>query len=64
MEIIDIQEVKGDRIHPEYEITFATESGYECAKIILSKSDMQYIGKYCQKELSYGAQQRKSKSGN
>lgn len=61
MEIIDIQEEKRGGIYPEYEITFATESGYECAKIMLSRSDMWHIAKYCQDELSLEAQKRKGK---
>lgn len=61
MEISDIQEIKQD-FKQMFEITFADEStGDDCAKIILSKSDMQQIGKYCQNELSYGAQLRKEK---
>ena len=63
MEIIDIQKIKENGIHEKFEITFATEEGYECAKIIMSKDDMWQIAHYCQDELSLGAQRKKKRDG-
>lgn len=60
MEIIDIQELKQET-SVKFEITLANDEGWEVAKIILDRDSMWQIAKYCQSELSYGAELRKKK---
>jgi len=59
MEINDILLVKQD-LKEMFEITFADEeAGDDCARILLSKTDMWQIAHYCHDELSVKAQRKK-----
>jgi len=62
MEIIDIQEIKQEySVGTKFEITFDDGHGDDGVKIIMNKDDMWQIHDYCQKQLSYGAQNKKKR---
>lgn len=56
MDLVDIQPVDGS-----FELTFEGLDGIDYLRFSIKKEDMWQIARYCQKELSYGAQLKKQK---
>jgi len=57
MDLVDIQPAKEN-----FELTFEGLDGIDALKITVKKDDMWQIAKYCQNELSYGAQLKKKRN--